>query len=111
MSNALTLVRRLSKDEDGASLVEYTVLLGLLLVAVIAVIGSVGPGSAASGRLCANLCPALPADCGRPAAPGRSKHSNAGSAPNKKPLMLVGEKRRSKRRLSASGWASFQSTV
>jgi pilus assembly protein Flp/PilA len=42
MSNALTLVRRLGKDEDGASLVEYTVLLGLLLVAVIAVIGSVG---------------------------------------------------------------------
>ena len=40
MSNALTLVRRLGKDEDGASLVEYTVLLGLLLVA--AVIGSVG---------------------------------------------------------------------
>jgi hypothetical protein len=30
---------------------------------------------------------------------------------NKKPLMLVGEKRRSKRRPSASGWASFQSTV
>jgi len=42
MSNALTLLRRLGKDEDGASLVEYTVLLGLLLVAVIAVIGSVG---------------------------------------------------------------------
>jgi len=42
MSNALTLFRRLGKDEDGASLVEYTVLLGLLLVAVIAVIGSVG---------------------------------------------------------------------
>jgi hypothetical protein len=36
---------------------------------------------------------------------------NVGSAPNKKPLVLVGEKRRSKRRLSASGWASFQSTV
>ena len=42
MSNALTLFRRLGKDEDGASLVEYTVLLALLLVAVIAVIGSVG---------------------------------------------------------------------
>ena len=42
MSNALTLVRRLGKDEDGAALIEYTVLLGVLLVAVIAVIGSVG---------------------------------------------------------------------
>ena len=42
MSNALTLVRRLGKDEEGAALIEYTVLLGVLLVAVIAVIGSVG---------------------------------------------------------------------
>ena len=42
MSNALTLVRRLAKDEDGASLVEYTVLLGILLVAVIASITAVG---------------------------------------------------------------------
>jgi len=42
MANALTLVRRLGKDEDGAALIEYTVLLALLLVAVIAVIGSVG---------------------------------------------------------------------
>jgi pilus assembly protein Flp/PilA len=42
MSNALTLVRRLAKDEDGASLVEYTVLLGILLVAVIATITAVG---------------------------------------------------------------------
>ena len=42
MSNALTLLRRLGKDEDGASLVEYTVLLGILLVAVIATITAVG---------------------------------------------------------------------
>jgi pilus assembly protein Flp/PilA len=42
MSNALPLVRRLAKDEDGASLVEYTVLLGILLVAVIASITAVG---------------------------------------------------------------------
>jgi pilus assembly protein Flp/PilA len=42
MSNALALVRRLAKDEDGATLVEYTVLLGILLVAVIASITAVG---------------------------------------------------------------------
>jgi pilus assembly protein Flp/PilA len=42
MSNALALVRRLAKDENGASLVEYTVLLGILLVAVIATITAVG---------------------------------------------------------------------
>ncbi len=57
MSNALTLVRRLGKDEDGAALVEYTVLLGVLLVAVIAVIGSVG---AWVGGQWSSLCKALP---------------------------------------------------
>jgi pilus assembly protein Flp/PilA len=33
---------RFKKDEDGAALIEYTVLLGILLVAVIAIIGAVG---------------------------------------------------------------------
>ena len=39
---ALELVRRLAEDEDGAALLEYTVLLGILLVAVIATITLVG---------------------------------------------------------------------
>jgi pilus assembly protein Flp/PilA len=56
MSKALTLVRRLAKDEDGAALIEYTVLLGVLLVAVIAVIGSVG---AWIGGQWSSLCKAL----------------------------------------------------
>jgi pilus assembly protein Flp/PilA len=38
----IQLMSRLSKDEDGAALLEYTVLLGILLVAVIAVIAAVG---------------------------------------------------------------------
>ena len=42
MSKAWNIVRRLGKDEEGASLIEYTVLLGILLIAVIAVIGAVG---------------------------------------------------------------------
>jgi pilus assembly protein Flp/PilA len=42
MTKTLELVRRLSKDEEGAALIEYTVLLGVLLVAVIATIGLVG---------------------------------------------------------------------
>jgi pilus assembly protein Flp/PilA len=42
MSKAWSVVRRLGKDEEGASLIEYTVLLGILLVAVIATIGAVG---------------------------------------------------------------------
>jgi len=33
---------KLSKDEEGAALIEYTVLLGIMLVAVIATIILVG---------------------------------------------------------------------
>jgi pilus assembly protein Flp/PilA len=42
MKKTLKLIRGLGRDEDGASLIEYTVLLGILLVAVIATIGLVG---------------------------------------------------------------------
>jgi pilus assembly protein Flp/PilA len=42
MSKAWNLLRRLRQDEDGAALIEYTVLLGILVVAVIATIGLVG---------------------------------------------------------------------
>jgi len=42
MKKALELVRGLGRDEEGAALVEYTVLLGILLVAVIATIIAVG---------------------------------------------------------------------
>jgi len=35
-------IRRLGKDEEGAALIEYTVLLGILVVAVIATIVAVG---------------------------------------------------------------------
>ena len=42
MSQISKLVRRLGKDEDGAALIEYTVLLGILVVAVIALIIAVG---------------------------------------------------------------------
>ena len=36
------LIKRFKRDEDGASLIEYTVLLAILLVAVIVIIGAVG---------------------------------------------------------------------
>jgi Flp pilus assembly pilin Flp len=41
MSNALQTLNKLAKDEAGAALVEYTVLLGIMLVAVVATIGLV----------------------------------------------------------------------
>jgi pilus assembly protein Flp/PilA len=38
----LTLIKRLGQDENGAALVEYTVLLGVMLVAVVGTIVLVG---------------------------------------------------------------------
>jgi pilus assembly protein Flp/PilA len=42
MREMIKLIKQLKRDEDGASLIEYTVLLAILLVAVIAIIGAVG---------------------------------------------------------------------
>jgi pilus assembly protein Flp/PilA len=42
MSKAVKIFSHFLKDEDGAALIEYTVLLGILLIAVIATIGLVG---------------------------------------------------------------------
>lgn len=42
MRKYLQAAKNLFKDEEGAALIEYTVLLGIMLVAVIATIGLVG---------------------------------------------------------------------
>jgi pilus assembly protein Flp/PilA len=42
MKKALELIRGLGRDEEGAALIEYTVLLGIMLVAVIGAIIAVG---------------------------------------------------------------------
>jgi pilus assembly protein Flp/PilA len=42
MRKVMNLVKRIKSEEEGASLIEYTVLLAILLVAVIAVIAAVG---------------------------------------------------------------------
>jgi pilus assembly protein Flp/PilA len=42
MPKFLGILTKLGKDEEGAALVEYTVLLGILLVGVIVTIVSVG---------------------------------------------------------------------
>jgi pilus assembly protein Flp/PilA len=42
MRSLVKLVKQFKADENGASLIEYTVLLAILLVAVIAVIAGVG---------------------------------------------------------------------
>jgi pilus assembly protein Flp/PilA len=58
MRNALSILSRFKSDEDGAALIEYTVLLAILLIAVITTIGLVGTWIA--GRWTA-LNAALPA--------------------------------------------------
>ena len=42
MMKLLNVAKRFVADEEGAALVEYTVLIGIMLVAVIAAIISVG---------------------------------------------------------------------
>ena len=42
MTKVMNLAKRFIADEEGAALVEYTVLIGIMLVAVIAAIISVG---------------------------------------------------------------------
>jgi pilus assembly protein Flp/PilA len=42
MHSMLNLITQLKRDEDGAALIEYTVLLAVLIVAVIGIITAVG---------------------------------------------------------------------
>ena len=42
MKKLVTLARQLRNDEDGAAMVEYTILLGMITIAVIASIVIVG---------------------------------------------------------------------
>jgi pilus assembly protein Flp/PilA len=41
MRKALTAINQFRNEENGAALIEYTVLLGILLVGVVATIGLV----------------------------------------------------------------------
>ena len=42
MRSVVKLIDQLKSDENGAALIEYTVLIGVMLVAVITLIVSVG---------------------------------------------------------------------
>ena len=42
MSKVLNLVSKLRKDQDGAAMIEYTVLLGIMMVGVLSTVGLVG---------------------------------------------------------------------
>ena len=56
MKRVLSLLQALKQDEEGAALVEYTVLLAILLIAVILIIGNVGSWIAnAWSHLCSTV--------------------------------------------------------
>jgi len=42
MTKLVSSLNRLAREEDGAALIEYTVLIGLMLVGVVATITLVG---------------------------------------------------------------------
>jgi pilus assembly protein Flp/PilA len=42
MTKALNLIKRFAADEEGTALMEYTILLGILVVAVITIITTLG---------------------------------------------------------------------
>jgi pilus assembly protein Flp/PilA len=42
MTKVLNIAKRFVADEEGASLIEYTVLIGVMLVTVIFIINKVG---------------------------------------------------------------------
>jgi len=42
MLHAYKLLQKLRRDEEGAALIEYTVLLGIMLIAVVTAIAAVG---------------------------------------------------------------------
>ena len=42
MTKVLNLAKRFVADEDGAALVEYTVLLGIMMITIIATILAIG---------------------------------------------------------------------
>ena len=42
MNKVVSNLDRFARDEDGAALIEYTVLIGLMLVGVVATVTAVG---------------------------------------------------------------------
>jgi pilus assembly protein Flp/PilA len=56
MSKALILLKRLAKDEEGTALMEYTILLSIIAVAVIGVAAALGGWITTTwSTLCTNL--------------------------------------------------------
>jgi pilus assembly protein Flp/PilA len=60
MQQALNLLVRLAKDEEGTALIEYSILLGVVAVGCVAAAIAVGNWS---GQKWTSLCTALSITC------------------------------------------------
>jgi pilus assembly protein Flp/PilA len=60
MQNVVRLIRRVARDEEGTALVEYSILLGVIAVAVVGAAIAVGGWSQNQWH---NLCTALGLSC------------------------------------------------
>ena len=57
MTKALNAIKRFAADEEGTALMEYTILLGILVVAVITIITTLGTWISAQWKA---LCDSVP---------------------------------------------------
>jgi len=65
MKKLMTMARQFRDDENGAAMVEYSILIGIITAAAIAIIIAVG---GYVGTAWSTLCTALGATCVAPAA-------------------------------------------
>ena len=63
MTKALNAIKRFAADEEGTALMEYTILLGILVVAVITIIGTLGTWITAQWTKLCNSVPNMTGTC------------------------------------------------
>ncbi len=68
MNKFLNIAKRFREEEDGAAMVEYTILLGLIAAATITAVIAIGTYvTGAFTGLCTTLNTAMPDSCDVPA--------------------------------------------
>ncbi len=63
MTKALNAIKRFAADEEGTALMEYTILLGILVVAVIAIITTLGTWISSQWKALCNSVPNKTGTC------------------------------------------------
>ncbi len=63
MTKALNAIKRFAADEEGTALMEYTILLGILVVAVITIITTLGTWISSQWKALCNSVPNKTGTC------------------------------------------------